>query len=85
VDALRKEAAKWQDLEESKLFLETQVAQFRAREQQESTRANDLAAQVARLHRQLAAAQLEVQTAREQAALAAIEGPVSAHALLLID
>ena len=33
--------------------------------------------QVARLQSQLAAAQLDVQTAREQAALAAIEGPVS--------
>ena len=32
--------------------------------------------QVARLQTQLAAAQLDVQTAREQAALAAIEGPV---------
>ena len=42
--------------------------------------------QVARLQSQLAAAQLDVQTAREQAALAAIEGPVShlffCHALL---
>lgn len=77
VAELRKEAAKWQELEESKLFLETQVAQFRSREQQEATRANDLAAQVARLQSQLAATQLEVQTAREQAALAAIEAPVS--------
>ncbi len=34
--------------------------------------------QVARLQSQLAAAQLDVQTAREQAALAAIEGPVMA-------
>ena len=33
--------------------------------------------QVARLQSQLAAAQLDVQTAREQAALAAIEGSVS--------
>ena len=36
--------------------------------------------QVARLQSQLAAAQLDVQTAWEQAALAAIEGPVSSWA-----
>lgn len=77
VAAVRKEAAKWQELEESKLFLETQVSQFRTREQQEAARANELAAQVARLQSQLAAAKLDVQTAREQAAVAAIEAPVS--------
>lgn len=75
--AIRKEAAKWQEMEEGRLFLEAQVAQVRAREQQEATRANDMAAQVARLQSQLAAAKLDVQTAREQAALAAIEAPVS--------
>jgi hypothetical protein len=37
--------------------------------------------QVARLQSQLAAAQLDVQTAREQAALAAIEGSVSPFSL----
>ena len=37
--------------------------------------------QVARLQSQLAAAQLDVQTAREQAALAAIEGPVRSSTL----
>lgn len=77
VAAIRKEAAKWQELEESKHFLEAQVAQVRSREQQEAARANDFAAQVARLQSQLAAAKLDVQTAREQAALAAIEAPVS--------
>lgn len=46
VAALRKEAAKWQELEESKVFLETQVAQFRSAKQQEATRADSLAAQV---------------------------------------
>ncbi|EIE22795.1 hypothetical protein COCSUDRAFT_47698 [Coccomyxa subellipsoidea C-169] len=76
VAAIRKEAAKWQELEESKHFLEAQVAQVRSREQQEAARANDFAAQVARLQSQLAAAKLDVQTAREQAALAAIEAPL---------
>ncbi len=46
VAALRKEAAKWQELEESKLFLETQVAQFQSAKQQEASRADTLAAQV---------------------------------------
>ncbi|BDA45618.1 Myosin-17 [Coccomyxa sp. Obi] len=77
VEAMRREAAKWQEMEETKLFLEAQVAQVRSREQQEVARANDLAAQVARLQSQLAAAKLDVQTAREQAALAAIEAPSS--------
>ena len=45
VAALRKEAAKWQELEESKTFLETQVAQMRAREAQEASKASTLAAQ----------------------------------------
>ncbi len=77
MEAIRKEAAKWQEMEETKHFLEAQVAQVRSRELQEVARANDLAAQVARLQSQLAAAKLDVQTAREQAALAAIEAPVS--------
>ena len=46
--ALQKEAAKWQEMEESKMFLETQVAQFRSAKQQEATRAENLAAQVPR-------------------------------------
>ncbi len=46
VEALRREAAKWQELEESKLFLETQVAQFQSAKQQEASRADTLAAQV---------------------------------------
>jgi len=46
VAALQKEAAKWQEMEESKMFLETQVAQFRSAKQQEATRAENLAAQV---------------------------------------
>jgi hypothetical protein len=46
VAALRKEAAKWQEMEESKMFLETQVAQFRSAKQQEAIRADGLAAQV---------------------------------------
>ncbi len=45
VAALRREAAKWQELEEGKAFLETQVAQMRAREQAEAARASDMAAQ----------------------------------------
>lgn len=44
--ALRKEAAKWQEMEESKVFLETQVAQFRSAKQQEAIRADGFAAQV---------------------------------------
>ncbi len=44
--ALRKEAAKWQEMEESKVFLETQVAQFRSAKQHEAVRADGLAAQV---------------------------------------
>ncbi len=46
MEALRREAAKWQELEESKLFLETQVAQFQSAKQQEASRADTLAAQV---------------------------------------
>lgn len=43
---MRKEAAKWQEMEETRVFLETQVAQSRFAKQQEATRADSLAAQV---------------------------------------
>ena len=38
--------AKWQEMEETRVFLETQVAQSRFAKQQEATRADGLAAQV---------------------------------------
>ena len=43
---MRKEAAKWQEMEETRVFLQTQVAQSRFAKQQEATRADSLAAQV---------------------------------------
>ena len=81
VTALRDQAAKWADLEESKSFLESQVAQLRAALTAAEARADAADAARARAASDLAAAAAEAAAAREAAAAATAAGvPAAASA-----
>ena len=78
VAALRDQAAKWADLEESKSFLESQVAQLRAALTAAEARADAADAARARAASDLAAAAAEAAAAREAMAAATAAGVAAA-------